>query len=423
MEQVNEVVNNVTACLGAVLPLEEATDALKKITASEKMLKDDEASIKTEYIHSSKQHSERSVSQTQIPSKSSKTVHDIIVDVSRSISHVSSVRESSVSTNLPKSVAEVPGLARSHGNASAKSDASKNSTKSAEAEVAEVPVARSRSSVSVKSWASKKSSKSVDDAVSSRSSASIKIDAVSKTSTKSNEENSEVEESSDIDVDKTSSSILNQVKLIDLTSESHIAVSYGSAEEEKTVVKNTQHKRWPKIGKSIAVVCIFCALALVSYTVITVGGLNRNQSQSSQEQFLTNNDEPTFSPTFSPTYYTIMPTYAPTPDDGEGIATEKDRKQSSQEQILVNDNDDEPTFSPTYYTNMPTYAPTPDDGEEIATGKDRKQSSHEQFLTNNDEPTFSPTYYTNMPTYAPTRDATEEIATGKDWKGKKGEAV
>ena len=245
-----------------------------------------------------------------------------------------------------------------------------------------MPVARSRSSVSVKSWASKKSSKSVDDAVSSRSSASIKIDAVSKTSTKSNEEISEVEESSDVDRNRTSS-ILNQVKLIDLASESHshIAVSYGSAEEEKTVAKNTQHKRWPKIGKSIAVVCIFCALALVSYTVITVGGLNRNQSSQEQEQFLTNNDEPTFSPTFSPTYYTYMPTYAPTPDATKEIATGKDRKQSSQEQFLINN--DEPTFSPT----------------------------------------FSPTYYTYMPTSAPTRDATEEIATGKDWKGKKGEAV
>ena len=407
MEQVNEVVNHVTACLGTVLPLEEATDARKKITASEKMWKDDEASIKTEYIHSI----------SQIPNKSSKTVHDIIVDVSRSISHVSSVRESSASKNLPKLVAEVP-VARSHSSTTA----SKNSTQSAEAEVP-VAVARSCSSVSVKSWASKKSSRSVDDAFSSHSSASIKTDDASKTPTKSNEEISEVKESSDVDRNKTSSSILNQVKLIDLTSESHIAVSYGSAEERKTVVKHTQHKCWPKIGKAVALVCIFCALALVSYTVITVGGLNRNRNQSSQEQFLTNNDEPTFSPTFSPTYYTIMPTYAPTPDDGEGIATEKDRKQSSQEQILVNDNDDEPTFSPTYYTNMPTYAPTPDDGEEIATGKDRKQSSHEQFLTNNDEPTFSPTYYTNMPTYAPTRDATEEIATGKDWKGKKGEAV
>ena len=243
MEQVNEVVNNVAACLGTVLPLEEASDALKRITASEKMLKaqasadNDDESIKTEYV-SSKQHSEMPVS--RVPSESSKSVHDIIVDVSRSISNVSNVSVSSASKNFPKSVAEVP-VARSRSNASAKSTASEKSTKSVEEGTGEVPVARSCSSVSVKSSASKKSSKSVDDAVSSRSSASIKTDVASKTSTKSNEEISKVEESSDDG--KPSFSILNQLKLIDLASESHIAVSYGSAEEEKTVIKNTPHKR------------------------------------------------------------------------------------------------------------------------------------------------------------------------------------
>ena len=78
MEQVNEVVNNVAACLGTVLPLEEASDALKQIasiTASEKiekMLKaqasadNDDTSIKTEYVNS-KQRSEMPVS--QVPSQ------------------------------------------------------------------------------------------------------------------------------------------------------------------------------------------------------------------------------------------------------------------------------------------------------------------------------------------------------------------
>ena len=137
-----------------------------------------------------------------------------------------------------------------------------------------------------------------------------------------------MEESSDVDRNKTSSSILNQVKLIDLTSESHIAVSYGSAEEEKTVIKNTQHKCWSKITKAIAVACI---LALVSYTVVTVGELNR--IQSGREQFLANtDDEPTVYPTYYPTY---MPTYAPSlgeeivtrkPTLDEEIATGKDRK-------------------------------------------------------------------------------------------------
>lgn len=263
----------MAACLGTVLPLEEASDALKRITASEKMLKAqasaDEASIKTEYVSSNKRN-EGPVS--RVPSQSSKSVHDIIVDVSRSISHVSSVSVSSAPKNAE----------------------------------AEVPVARSRSS------------------------ASIKTDAVSKTSTKSNEDISEVEEESS-DVDKTSSSILNQVKLIDLASESHIAVSYGSAEEETTVIKNTPRKHWPKITKAIAVVCIFCASALVSYTVITVGELNRNQS--SQEQFLANtDDEPTFYPTYYPTY---MPTYAPTL--GEEIATGKDRKGKKERTVTDQD--------------------------------------------------------------------------------------
>ena len=89
MEQVNEVVNNVAACLGTVLPLEEASDALKRITASEKMLKAqasaDEASIKTEYVSSNKRN-EGPVS--RVPSESSRSVRDI-VNVSRSISHVS----------------------------------------------------------------------------------------------------------------------------------------------------------------------------------------------------------------------------------------------------------------------------------------------------------------------------------------------
>jgi hypothetical protein len=238
---------------------------------------------------------------------------------------------SSASKNLPKSVAEVP-VNRSRSNASAKSTASEKSTKAVEEGAGKVPVARSRSSVSVKSSASKKSSKSVDDAVSSRSSASIKTDVASKTSTKSNDEISEGEESSD--VDKTSSSILNHVKLIDLASESpHIAVSYGSAEEETTVVKNTPHKRWCKIDKAIAVVCIFCSLALVSYTVITVGGLNR--SQSSQEQFLTDNDEPTFYPTYYPTYMPTSSSYAPTL--GEEIATGKDRKGKKEKTVTDQD--------------------------------------------------------------------------------------
>ena len=283
MEQVNEVVNNVAACLGTVLPLEEASDALKRITASEKVLKaqasadNDEASIKTEYVSSNKRN-EGPVS--RVPSESSKSVHDI-VNVSRSISHVSSVSVSSAPKNAE----------------------------------AEVPVARSRSS------------------------ASIKTDAVSNTSTESNEDISEVEEESS-DVDKTSSSILNQVKLIDLASESHIAVSYGSAEEEKTVIKNTQHKCWSKITKAIAVACI---LALVSYTVVTVGELNK--IQSGREQFLANtDDEPTVYPTYYPTY---MPTYAPSL--GEEIVTRK---------------------------------PTLD--EEIATGKDRKGKKEKKTATDQD---------------------------------------
>ena len=207
-----------------------------------------------------------------------------------------------------------------------------------------MPVARSCSSVSVKSWASKKSSKSVDDAFSFRSSASMKTDDVSKNSTKSNEEISEVEESSDVDRNKTSSSILNQVKLIDLASESHIAVSYGSAEEETTVIKNTPLKHWPRITKAIAVVCIFCASALVSYTVITVCELNRNQS--SQEQFLANtDDEPTFYPTYYPTYMPTTSSYAPTLDeeivtrkptvDEEIITTGKDRKEKKEKKTAT----------------------------------------------------------------------------------------
>ena len=307
MEQVNEVINNVTALVGTVLPQKESADAIKKVvpTTSEKMVKaktradNDDVSIKTEYVRSN----ERSES-PQISSKSAKSVRDTMVDVSLSFSHLSSVN-SQISSVSSKSVGEavVKGpVARSRSNASAKSVASKRSTKS----VAELPLTRSHSSVSTKSSALKKSSKSVEEAVGSRSSnASIKSVAASKTSTKSAEEISEVEESS----------------VAGKSSESHIVVSYGSAEEKTFVKKNAlQHERCSKNNIALAAY-VFCALVFTVAIFRTVG-LGNFRIQSSQVKIVTN--DPTYYPTYMPTY---MPTYEPTLDveiaTGKGSGTEK----------------------------------------------------------------------------------------------------
>jgi len=83
----------------------------------------------------------------------SKSVHDIVVPVSRSGSNAMS----QASKTSPQDV-KVP-VARSSSDASAKSQASKMSSKSAQD--VEVPVARSHSNTSTKSQASNKSSKSI----------------------------------------------------------------------------------------------------------------------------------------------------------------------------------------------------------------------------------------------------------------------
>ena len=235
MEQVNEAINNVTSLIGTVLPQMESADAQTQnevaLTTSEKMLKaqagaDSDvasiASVKTEYVVKT---NERNDTSTQISSKSSKSVRDIIVDVSRSISNVSSIQ-------------------------AAQSQIPSKSSNSVTDAVAEVPVARSRScsSASTKSTASK-----------------------TKKLTKSAEEIAEVEESSG----KASAPV------------SHIVVSYGSA-EENAVTKNTQHERWPKKAVSFLTNRKTCAaaaiLVVVGAVAAVIGSAHANKSNIQAQQ-------------------------------------------------------------------------------------------------------------------------------------------
>ena len=320
MEQVNEVINNVTALVGTVLPQKESADALKKVasTTSEKMSKaqtradDDDASINTEYLRSNERSikteylssNERTVRpMSRISSKSSKSVRDIIVDVSRSFSHVSQISSES-SKSVEEAVVEVP-VARSRSNISTKSSsASKNSSIS----VAEVPVvARSRSHASTKSAVSKNLYKSDEEEVAevpvsrSQSSVSIRTVVASKTPAKSAEQMAEVEEN----------------YVVGKACESHIVVSYGSA-EEKIVSKNTQRKRWWDNDIALAAAYIFCALAFTVAIFFGTGGLGSSRIQSSQGKIFTN--DPTYYPTYMPTY---MPTYTYEPTLDAEIATGK----------------------------------------------------------------------------------------------------